>query len=188
MCGVYYIDLDKLSDKLLAEITLQGEERGRHVFHPGDLALVVLKNGDGYTTGAMRWGFSGRGGRIINARVESIHDKPTFSALAMRQRCVMPASGYFEWRKSDRQKFRISPGNGGLSYLAGLYRMGEAGMEFVVVTQKPVGKVGGVHNRQPLMLTNKSELSAWLNGSDVLFSQENYLSVEAEGDEQLSMF
>ena len=85
----------------------------------------------------MKWGFSqpsaaGKSGALlINARSETAAEKPTFREAWRKHRCVIPASGYYEWehdgKKKPGQKYRIHPVGKDHVWLAGLYRM-EAGI------------------------------------------------------------
>ena len=123
----------------------------------------------------MRWGFEKpQGGLVINARVETIGERPMFRALAQKQRCAMPASGYYEWRRSDRQKYTVALASAGRFYLAGLWRVGVEGPEFVVLTQPPVEAIVPVHNRMRA-------------GETPLYADSAALRVAAAGPEQLSM-
>ena len=110
-----------------------------------------------------------------------------FRGLVRDQRCAMPATRYFEWRRSDRQKFAIDLLGADLFWLAGLWRVGGAGQEFVVLTQPPVAAIEPVHNRMPLLLTDADALGRWLAGETRLYNDSAALRVAAEGPEQLMM-
>ena len=185
MCGRYFIadeairgfDIDALNRTSVA---------GGAEITPGMEAPVLLSEAE--RAQPMRWGFSReRGGLVINARVETLHEKPLFRGIADWQRCAMPASRYYEWRRADRQKFAVNLRDVGLFYLAGLYRMGELGREFVVLTQPPVKAIQPVHNRMPLILPDRPSLLRWLAGETPLFSDNASVLVRAEGPEQLQM-
>ena len=185
MCGRYFIadeairgfDIDALNRTSVA---------GGAEITPGMEAPVLLSEAE--RAQPMRWGFSReRGGLVINARVETLHEKPLFRGIADSQRCAMPASRYYEWRRADRQKFAVNLRDVGLFYLAGLYRMGEAGREFVVLTQPPVKAIQPVHNRMPLLLPDADALGRWLAGETPLYAESAALRVAAQGPEQLMM-
>src|SRR3954447_9397703 len=66
------------------------------------------------------------GARLINARVETVHEKPAFRRAFARRRCLLPADGYYEWRVAEdggKQPFYIRPSGGGVLAMAGLYEM-----------------------------------------------------------------
>ena len=185
MCGRYFI-----ADEAIREFDIDALNRasthGGAEIQPGMEAPVLLSEGE--RAQAMRWGFAReQGSLVINARVETIHDKPLFRGIADDQRCAIPASRYFEWRRADRQKFAIHLRDVGLFYLAGLYRMGELGREFVVLTQPPVKAIQPVHNRMPLILPDRTSMKCWLSGEMPLFSDDASVLIRAEGPEQLQM-
>ena len=71
--------------------------------------------------------------------------------------------------------------------MAGLYRSGRAGREFVILTQEPVQAIAPIHNRMPLLLDSRASLDQWLSGAMPLFRASEALDVEADGPEQLQM-
>lgn len=156
---------------------------------PGEQADGLIKGKDRLRMRSMRWGFANpRGGLIINARVETMHERVTFSALAEEQRCAMPASGYYEWRKGDHQKYVIAPRRGGLFYLAGLYRVNCGELEFVVLTQACTTAVREIHDRMPVLLEDRTSLEKWLNDGEAANTNAHIdLDIRAVGDEQLKM-
>lgn len=97
---------------------------------------------------------------LINARAETLLSKPTFRSL-IGNRCLVPASAYFEWRRngSRRHRNRIAPvEETGLMGFAGLYD----GDRFVIVTCAPAAAVAHVHDRMPVILSPDAEES-WLD-------------------------
>ena len=156
---------------------------------PGEQADGLIKVRNDLRMRSMRWGFANpRGGLIINARVETMHERVTFSALAEEQRCAMPASGYYEWRKGDHQKYTIAPRRGGLFYLAGLYRVNGDELEFVVLTQACTSAVREIHDRMPVLLGDRASLEKWLNDGETANSNAHIdLDIRAVGNEQLKM-
>ena len=94
---------------------------------------------------------------LINARAETLTEKPTFRPL-LESRCLVPASGYFEWRRDGgrRLKNRIAPEAGGIMAFAGLHQDGR----FVIVTCAPAANIQHIHNRMPVALTPGGE-TAW---------------------------
>ena len=157
---------------------------------PGDMAPAIFQAEDGIKVINMRWGFENPRGRlIINARSETVREKPTFRDLVDAGRCLLPASGYYEWRRSDRQKFSISPEKPDGFYLAGLYRLRGDGCEFVILTQPPTEKLARIHNRMPVILNDQVEARRWLAGEvdEKSIRYAGDLDIHAEGPEQLSM-
>ena len=132
---------------------------------PTDVVPVVAPNRAGRrTVFPMKWGFSGRS-LLLNARVETAGEKPTFRDSWERRRCAVPAAWYFEWehllgadgRKKTGDKYRIRPAGAGtgLTWLCGLYRI-EAGLPvFVILTREPGEGIRFIHDRMPLILPER---------------------------------
>jgi putative SOS response-associated peptidase YedK len=122
------------------------------------------------------------GSRMINARMETVAEKPAYKrALAVR-RCLLPADGYFEWYPTDektkagkpkKQPFFIRPKDGGSLAMAGLYEIwrdptkdDDADDRFLwtctVITTDAEDDVGKIHDRMPLMV-ERDRWAAWLD-------------------------
>ena len=72
--------------------------------------------------------------------------------------------------------------------MAGLYRIGGHGREFVILTQPPVSVIAPIHNRMPLLMDSRDALRCWLSGEMPLFQASEALEVAPDGPEQLRMF
>ena len=189
MCGRYYID--SAAAKAFGGKTSEDGSGNRTACEmcPGMKASVLRMNGRSFQWETMSWGFENQSGQpVINARLETMRQRAMFSALADRQRCAVPASGYFEWRRSDRQKYAVSLDGVNPIYLAGLYRMGERGMEFVVLTQAPVDSIRRFHDRMPVLLRDENAVAEWLSGRlEPGVANESGVVIRALGNEQLQM-
>ncbi|MET7073391.1 SOS response-associated peptidase [Trueperella pyogenes] len=102
---------------------------------------------------------------IINARMETLAEKPSFAPAAKTRRCIIPASGYFEWRKPDKTPFYIYRVGRPLAF-AGLYGWWKNGEEWVltatIITRAAAGEMATIHDRVPLIL-EPTEYDAWLD-------------------------
>ncbi|WNM25173.1 SOS response-associated peptidase [Demequina capsici] len=112
------------------------------------------------------------GSRMFNARSETMAEKPSFRAAFAKRRCIVPASGYYEWRTGTDGKtpFFIHPADGSPLAFAGLYefwRDKAAGADAAwmascsIVTVASRDEMQQIHDRQPAMLTTESA-AAWL--------------------------
>lgn len=112
-----------------------------------------------------RWGFSGNS-LIINARSETILEKPTFKPHMQRGfRCLIPADGFYEWEKIDqslRQPWFFHLKNKRPFFMAGIWREHRDQRETVIITTTANETVKPVHHRMPVMLTETDELRRWL--------------------------
>ena len=107
-----------------------------------------------------RWGIPGwRGGLMINARAETVCEKPMFRRSMAAQRCVIPASGYYEWDAGKHKYFFQVPGRP--IYLAGIYDNVDGTNCYVVLTTAPNTSVEGIHDRMPLILSH-DQVRPWL--------------------------
>lgn len=205
MCGRYFIDSD--ADGPLRQIVDALNRRGvaaktgGEIF-PTDAVPVVARSRAGAEKPfAMRWGFSLGGSRtLINARSETAAELPAFSDAMRRRRCLVPASGYYEWLRrsgrADRYAVRLS-GEEPL-FMAGLYRYEGDRPAFVILTRESAEAVRPMHERMPVILPPEAA-RAWLSPEtdawealraareDVLPRAEPGRADEAE-PEQLSLF
>lgn len=110
MCGRYFLDVDFY--ELYQKIILH-ESEPRVVYRTGDVLptdrvpVILAPEGQGVLR-AMRWGLSGyaKGQRLINARRETLLQKSRFERLMEGQRCIVPASAFYEWEKQGRRRLR----------------------------------------------------------------------------------
>ena len=110
---------------------------------------------------------------LINARAESVVEKPSFRAAMRYRRCLVPADGFYEWTggAGRKQPHLIRPKAGGPMALAGLWEhwQGSDGSEIetmAIVTTAANGTVGAIHDRMPVILPPE-RFEAWLNVRDV---------------------
>jgi putative SOS response-associated peptidase YedK len=121
-----------------------------------------------------RWGLvaswardSAAGVKAINARAETVADKPTFRAAFNSRRCLIPASGYYEWKHEGKgkQPYFIRPRDGGLFAFAGLWDVwakGPAPVESCSIITTSAGEATRfLHERMPVIMPPDS-FAAWL--------------------------
>lgn len=112
---------------------------------------------------AAQWGFSTpkQPRPIINARGETMLEKPTFAEAARQRRCIIIATGWYEW-KAPKQPYFIRRADGAPMAMAGLFSMRDGNRRCVVVTRSATEGLGEIHHRAPLLLDN-AELDCWLD-------------------------
>ena len=115
-------------------------------------------------TELLQWGFPGfdKGKLLINARAESVKDRPTFADSYAERRCVLPAAGFYEWDKK-KEKVTFTVPENRILYLAGIYRPYGEEKRFVVLTREANASMAPVHDRMPLILS-RAEVWPWVNG------------------------
>ncbi|MFL6107781.1 MAG: SOS response-associated peptidase [Marmoricola sp.] len=122
------------------------------------------------------------GSRMINARVETVAEKPAYRRAFEKRRAILPADGYYEWYVTDqltsagkprKQPFFITPKDGGMLAMAGLYELWRDPTKAqddptrwlwtaTVITTTAQDDLGRIHDRMPLMLP-RSSYDAWLD-------------------------
>lgn len=105
---------------------------------------------------------------LINARAETIWDKPSFRGLIRGTRAVIPVTGFYEWKRagSTRQPYYFSSRSGEALPLAGLYQIDHDGiMQCCIVTTAANGTMAPVHDRMPVVLAADA-MAAWLGDDD----------------------
>jgi putative SOS response-associated peptidase YedK len=127
----------------------------------------------------VRWGLvpswakdASVGNRLLNARVESLTEKPAFRTAARTRRCLVPADGWFEWAKRldspTKQPYFVTPQDGSGLAFAGLWEVWGRGDDRLytctVVTAPAVGALTEIHPRMPLVLP-PDRWAAWLDPS-----------------------
>lgn len=176
MCGRYWIEPD---DAQLMEIIAEMQrldvqaKTGGEIF-PGDRVPALCRSRAGRVRPfAMEWGYRLDGGRrIINARSETAAWKPMFREGMALRRCLLPMSAYFEWEKREdgKRKYRISPEERGVHYLAGIYRFEGSNPVCTVLTTEAARDIAFIHHRMPVILSGGEEEN-WLGGGSINFKR-----------------
>ena len=113
------------------------------------------------------------GAKMINARAETVAEKPAFRAAVRRRRCLIPASGFYEWQKrgdGPKQPFWITAADGGLLTFAGLWEAwtspeGDEVQTCTIITTAANESLAAIHHRMPVIL-GTGDFDAWLADGD----------------------
>lgn len=121
------------------------------------------------------------GARMINARAETVAEKPAFRAAFKYRRCIIPASGFYEWQQQNgsKQPFYIHHQQGRPLALAGLWEhwQSEDGSEIescTILTTQPNEEVRPLHNRMPLIL-RPDDYATWLQSDGTHLDELQHL-------------
>lgn len=152
---------------------------------PSHLVPVVVGSNHRVVEDAV-WGFlapwKGQNSLVINARVESVFEKPTFRRFTTGGRCVIPLSGYYEWLTNEETKSRLGLGKGkhpffisaeegsslrhhSMMAAAGLLSRERDERRCVMLTQLANSSIGHIHDRMPLLLDQRG-VREWLGESN----------------------
>lgn len=177
MCGRYSFAVeDELIRERFGIRVRTAIYKARYNCAPAQM-LAVITAMEPETLNFFKWGLipswsrdPSMGARMINARAETLAEKPSFRAAFRHRRCLVPADGFFEWRR-DREKspFRIRMKEGRPFAMAGIWEQwkGEDGLPvntFSVVTTTPNRLMAEIHDRMPVILRREEE-QEWLFGS-----------------------
>ncbi len=179
MCGRYSLATPDPAD-VRARFGLEEslEIRRRYNVAPGDDVVAVTTDREGAPRGdLLRWGLvpswaarPDTGLKMINARVESVSERPAYRRAFERYRCLIPADGFYEWRRvpvGPKQPFHITRRGGGLFAFAGLWSIwyapdGTKLRSCTILTTAANSAVAELHDRMPIILAPEHE-QAWLD-------------------------
>ena len=179
MCGRYTLkaiaeiladqfDFEKLSDA-----------NPRYNIAPAQLSPILIQENDSRIVRPMKWGLipswskdETMGAKLINARSETLLEKPSFQNLVPRNRCVVISDGYYEWQRrgsATKQPVYIHHPRGRLLPMAGLWSAwtssaGDELLTYTVITTVAKKSIVHIHTRMPVIL-HSGDLDTWL-GSD----------------------
>lgn len=180
MCGRYLFsdEQSKEIQRIILEINDKHKNDSRtmrigEVF-PTNMVPVIINSNNKHTAELYKWGFPNfrqKSAVIINARGETIDEKQTFKRLIYTKRCLIPTTGFFEWKtlEKEKEKYLIRPLNHSFFYMAGLYntfidKEGTSYEGFVIITTEANEQMLDIHTRMPIIL-NLEEADAWLESS-----------------------
>lgn len=165
---------------------------------PGQQILAVIHDGERRRAGYLRWGLvpfwaqdEKIGYKMINARSETIHQKPSFKHLLGRKHCLVVADSFYEWQKTAtaKQAKRISVEKANLFAFAGLWEKweheGQKLFTCTILTQASNAFMKPIHHRMPVILPKEQE-NHWLQLQSSPFGVKQY--VEELVPEQLTAY
>jgi len=144
--------------------------------------LAVITNTEPEKLSYFKWGlipFWAKdpkiGNKLINARSESLSEKASFKTAFAKRRCLIPANGFYEWKRDGKEKtpYRIFIKSEDIFAMAGIWEIwkdaeGKAIKTFSIITTLPNSLMKNIHNRMPVIL-NKNDEKAWLFENDTSF-------------------
>lgn len=181
MCGRFgspYTSHD-LAEAMAAEWRCDAPELPRYNVAPTQNAPVLLVHEGMRVLDVFRWGLVPSwakeisiGSKMINARAETVLEKPSYRTAFQRRRCLVPAGGFYEWRKTPAGKVPqwIHPVEGGPLTFAGLWESWRPAKDaaplhtFTILTTTPSADVAGIHDRMPVILDGAGR-DAWLDAA-----------------------
>ncbi len=178
MCGRYF--LDTLPELLAGQFRVHKYPvySASYNIAPTQPTLILRRRDDDNEWAWVRWGLVPQwakdvsiGAKMINARGETVAEKPAFRGAFRYRRCIVPASGFYEWRRQPdgKQAFAIMPTDTACFGFAGLWEHWTAPDGTVletssVLTTTPNALMATIHDRMPVIL-DAADYPSWLRGS-----------------------
>lgn len=181
MCGRFTLHhtLEEIEERFAAEAV--SESMPRYNIAPTQDILTVTQNGSRYLE-AYHWGLipswakeSAIGNKMINARAETLSEKPSFRTALSRRRCLIPADGFYEWqaaadgKKTSKTPMHIRLQSGELFAFAGLWDEWQAPdgsplRSCTIITTSANEVTAPIHDRMPVLLRPEDE-ALWLDNA-----------------------
>lgn len=181
MCGRYAATLPPEMMVELFNLLNQIDFPPRYNITPTQPIAAIWEQAGRRTIQLVRWGFvpgwvkdPREFSLLINARAETMAEKPSFRDAVRHGRCIIPASGYYEWMKGKdgvRRPYYITMADGSPMVFAGLYSnwsgpQGEEVDTACIVTVEPNLEISSIYDRMPAMLQGEN-VDLWLNTRDI---------------------
>ena len=142
---------------------------------PSENISVLVSNSGKRKLGQMRWGFVPHwyksvadGPLLFNARAETLAEKPAFRDACRRRRCLIPADGFYEWKKtvgSKSKPFYVRRSDRQQMIFAGIWQFSDDCEDRIptctIITVPASEQISGIHNRMPLLI-DPSDWAGWL--------------------------
>ena len=192
MCGRYTLTIteDELTDICGCPKVVPVQVPRYNIAPSQILPVVIVAEGNKQIL-PMKWGLIPHwakdikiGYKMINARFETLSEKPAFKNTLKQRRCIVPADGYYEWQETPSGKLPmyISVKDQKVFCFAGLWEQwispnGTPILSYTIITTEPANSVAHIHNRMPLIL-NREQEEYWLRGltANDHYSIETFLS------------
>lgn len=178
MCGRYTITvtMEELMARYFVNDSTIINYSPKYNAAPMQQIPAVINTGSSNKLGELRWGLVPSwakddkiGSKMINARAESLLEKPSFKRLVSTRRCIIPSDGFYEWKQqgSSKQPMRIVMRDGAIFSMAGLYDIwmdaeGNRLSTCTIITTTPNDLMAEIHNRMPVILKPEDE-EKWLS-------------------------
>ena len=159
MCGRYVFNMGRERFEAAYAVQAPLSLEPRFNIAPTQKAAIIRLEQHQPIAMMLEWGIRSHGKPVINARSETILEKPLFRDSFASQRCLVPATGWYEWRNLDGQKYPYHLGleSGQDMAFAGIWRENE----FSVLTTRAAEGFEHIHDRMPVILT-RERWKIWL--------------------------
>lgn len=172
MCGRFTITADKKDIEERFHVNFELEWKPNYNVAPSQMVPIITNENPTQVIMA-RFGFipswaedARVGYKMINARAETILDKPTFKTAVKTKRCLVIADGFYEWKVTDKHKqpYRIEIKKGELFAFAGIWNTWKGIPTFSIITCGANSTMKPIHERMPVILPTDKE-QEWLTNA-----------------------
>lgn len=179
MCGRFtlFAPYYEIMERFRIEAAFEeGEYNPSYNIAPSQQVVAIINDGEKNRMGHLRWGLippwakdEKIGYKMINARAETVAEKPSYRKAFSKQRCIIPADSFYEWQRNGNEKIpmRIKLKTDELFAIAGLWETwkspdGKLIHTCTAITTEPNELVKPIHNRMPVILKKEDE-GIWLD-------------------------
>lgn len=181
MCGRFtlFADYDEILERFDVDVAFD-EENYFPNFNvaPSQSIISIINDGNSNRLGSLRWGLipgwakdEKVGYKMINARSETVNEKPSYRHAFLKKRCIIPMDSFYEWKVKENGKvpMRIKMKSDEIFGVAGLWEAwknsnGQTIHSCTILTTEANSLVKDIHDRMPVIFTRKNE-KKWLNPS-----------------------
>ena len=184
MCGRYYLEITKENMSFVSNID-SFEYKTNYNISPQTTVPAIITNELLNTT----WGYfpswlkeQDNPRPLFNSRYESLLEKKTFTSAFRNNRCLIPLSGWFEWRTENesRQPYFFYNKENLQIFTAGLFwKRSNGDIETSIITREAVSPLDTIHNRSPVIL-DASQIESWLSDKEVELIYDDIKNVNYE--------
>ena len=167
MCGRYVVKNSVTKTSKLVKSAIKVEDTENYNAHPSQKLPIIKSYTNGKALELCEWGLVPGWSKkldkfspLINARKETLMEKITFKNLIQTSRCVIPADGYYEWKREAKTKtpYYFTKEDNGLMFFPGIHQNNQ----FCIITREATEKISKIHHREP-MIINSSQMNNYLN-------------------------
>ena len=193
MCGRKTLTRDKKS--IIEELKIENWDETinytpSYNIAPTQKSLVLLGEKDKRLVKSMKWGLipswsknKNIGSKLINARSETLHEKPSFKHLIKSNRCIVLSDGYYEWNttNSKKQPYYFYDKQKNILPMAGLWssflsKDNETILSYTIITKKADEEISHIHNRMPLII-DFDRIDDWINIDSLIAVSYTHLTL-----------
>ena len=190
MCGRKTLTKDKKS--IIEELKIENWDETinytpSYNIAPTQKSLVLVGEKDKRLVKSMNWGLipswsknKNIGSKLINARSETLHEKPSFKHLIKSNRCIVLSDGYYEWNTTNfkKQPYYFYDKQKNILPMAGLWssflsKDNETTLSYTIITKKADKEISHIHNRMPLII-DFNRIDDWVNIDGLIEVNSNY--------------